>query len=51
MRKLFDRAAVRRLLGTLVTVALSVTLARYLPPAPAAEIGRAAGAVISGAAQ
>lgn len=48
MKKWINRAAARRLLGTLVTVALSVTLSRYLPPPAAAEIGQAAGAVISG---
>ena len=42
------QAALRRFAGTLVTVVMSVTLARYLPPAAATDIGQAAGAVISG---
>lgn len=48
MKRWINRAAICRLAGTLVTVVLSVTLARYLPPAAATDIGQAAGAVISG---
>lgn len=48
MKNWLNRAAVRHLLSTVVSVALSVALARHLPPEAAAQIGTAAGAVIGG---
>lgn len=50
MKKLLNRAAVRHLLSTVVSVVLSVSLAQYLPAPAAAEIGNAAGHVIAGGA-
>ena len=49
MKKWFERATVRHLLSTVVSVALSLVLARHLPPEAAAQIGTAAGAVVGGA--
>jgi hypothetical protein len=49
MKKIFDRAAVRHFLQTVVSVALAVGLSRYLPPEAAHAIGTAAGAVVGGA--
>lgn len=48
-KRWFNKPGFRHFLQTVVSVALSIGLAHYIPAPAAAEIGTAAGAIVGGA--